>query len=317
MRILLASPLDDKAVHHLSTSHDVVCSFSPKPSLLIDLIRDRDVLVFRSGVSLTRDVLEAAPELKLVVRAGCGLDNIDMGYIEEQGIALVRVPQPASRAVAEMTFALMLALARNVREADALLRQGHWAKEELESYLLHGKVLGIIGAGNIGTRVGELGRAFGMRPIGCVEYPDVNISGQLHRSGIELKDFDEVVATADFVTVHVPLQASTQGLISADVIARMKPGVYLLNLARGGVLDEAALHRALVEGRLRGAALDVHEDEGEGKISCLAALPNVLLTPHIGSSTVDTQREIGERVIEIIESFAASRSEPAASQVAA
>jgi phosphoglycerate dehydrogenase-like enzyme len=310
MKILIVSPVDQAAINKLQEDHDVLCAFNPHDGLLQSLIKDREVLVFRSGVSITRTLLAGAPNLRLLVRAGCGLDNLDLPYISNRGIKLSRIPEPAAQAVAELTFALMLALARNLREADTTLRQGHWAKHELVGHRLRGKILGIVGTGNIGTRVGQLGAALGMQPIGCVEHPCPACATRLRGKGIVLKDFDVVVSQADFLSIHVPLKESTYNLVDSRALARMKPGAFLINMARGGVVDEDALYEMLVQGsRLRGAALDVHKHEGEGKVSPLAALPNVLLTPHIGSSTVDTQREIGRRVVEIINSFAAEDTE--------
>jgi phosphoglycerate dehydrogenase-like enzyme len=145
-----------------------------------------------------------------------------------------------------------------------------------------------------------------MEVIGCVENPSPTRAAELAEKGIRLTNFDEVISTADFVSIHVPLKDSTRQLINADVFSRMKPGAFLINLARGGVVDEQALYEALTEGdRLRGAAVDVHEQEGEGKVSPLAELSNVILTPHIGAMTIDSQREIGRRVIEAVNSFAA------------
>jgi len=166
--------------------------------------------------------------------------------------------------------------------------------------------LGIVGAGNIGSRVGQLGAAWGMQPVGCVEDPSAIVEAQLKRMGIRLTDLDEVASSADFLSIHVPLTESTRHLVDARVLSRMKTGAYLINLARGGVVDEKALYKELIAGgRLRGAALDVHEAEGEGKISPLATLPNVILTPHIGAMTADAQRDIGRRAVAIIDSFVA------------
>jgi phosphoglycerate dehydrogenase-like enzyme len=232
---------------------------------------------------------------------------VDLEYVEKSGITFSRIPEPGAQAVAEMSFGLMLALARNLIRADQLTRQGRWAKDELTGQSLYGKVLGIVGAGNIGSRVGQLGAAWGMRPVGCVEDPSDIVEAQLKRKGIHLTDLDEVVSSADFLSIHVPLTESTRHLLDARMLSRMKTGAYLINLARGGVVDEQALYKELIAGgRLRGAALDVHETEGEGKISPLAALPNVILTPHIGAMTVDAQRDIGRRAVAIIDSFVAS-----------
>jgi phosphoglycerate dehydrogenase-like enzyme len=305
MRILIASPVDQDAISRLQKDHDVICELEARDEALRSLVKDREVIVFRSGLNISRSIMESAPSLKLLVRAGSGLDNVDLGYLNERRIRLSRIPEPAAQAVAELTFALMLALARKIREADRSLQQGHWAKHEFIGNLLRGKILGVIGAGNIGTRVGQLGAALDMESIGCVEYPSPERAAQFRKKSIVLTNFDEVISRADFVSIHVPLKESTYNLVDARVLARMKPGSFLLSMARGRVLDEQALYKELVDGcRLRGAALDVHNEEAEGKISPLAGLPNVFLTPHIGSMTIDTQREIGRRVVEVINSFA-------------
>jgi D-3-phosphoglycerate dehydrogenase len=303
MKILVASRLERSAIYQLQQRHDVICTFDQPTPDLCSLVRDREVLVFRSGVEMARTLLECAPDLKLLVRAGCGLDNLDCEYVGKRGIVLQRIPEPAAQAVSEMALALMFALSRNIRQADAMLRQGHWAKNKLEGHLLAGKVLGIVGAGNIGSRLGVLASAIGMEPIGCIADPTPATVQTLREQGITVADFDTVLAAADFVSVHVPLRESTRNLINARALSLMKEGSYLINLARGGVVDEAALHAALVSGRLAGAALDVHEHEGHGQISPLAQLPNVLLTPHIGASTAETQQQIGVRVVEIVEAF--------------
>ncbi len=307
MRILIASAIDRNAIEQLKQDHEVIYELDNRPEVMCRLIQGCDALVFRSGVSITADLLACSPRLKLLVRAGCGLDNLDLDYVTQHGIKLVRIPQPSAKAVAEMAIALMLALCRNIRIADGLLRQGHWAKHQLESHLLHGKVLGIVGAGNIGSHVGQLGAALGMKPLGCVEKPTTAVIAELRSKGIRNATFDEVVRNADYLSVHVPLSNSTSNLIDAGVLSRMKTGAYLINLARGGVVDEAALLHELKKGRLGGAALDVHQREGEGKISPLAELQNVILTPHIGAMTVETQQDIGRRVIDSIEEFAASQ----------
>jgi D-3-phosphoglycerate dehydrogenase len=311
MKILIASSIYPQAIEKLREEHDVICAFNATEEVLQSLIADREVLVFRSGVSITADVMACAPALKLLVRAGSGIDNLDVEYVRRRGLNLVRIPEPGAKAVAELTFALMLALARNIPKADALTRKGQWAKRELSlnGYLLTGKVLGIIGTGNIGSRVGRMGAAWGMRVIGCVEHPSPLVSAMLHKQGIHLTSCEEVLATADFVSIHVPLKETTRNLIGAEALSLMKPEASLINMARGGVVDEQALYKALTGGRLRGAGLDVHQEEGEGKISALAELPNVVLTPHMGAGTVDTQREIGDRVLEIIEAVVANTME--------
>jgi D-3-phosphoglycerate dehydrogenase len=304
MKILVVSSMCPDALQALRRDHDVCCALSADAEDLKRLIVDREVLVFRSGVSITADLMSSAERLKFLLRAGSGLDNLDLGYVEAHGIQLVRIPEPGAQAVAELTFALMLALARQVLRADQLLRHGHWAKTEIVGWSLAGKTLGIVGAGNIGSRVGQMGAAWGMEAVGCVGHYSAERRNRMAEHGIRLAGLDEVLAAADFLTIHVPKNSSTKGLIGAAALARMKPGAFLVNMARGGIVDEAALRQALVDGRLRGAGLDVHENEGPGKVSPLADLPNVILTPHIGASTVDAQRQIGARVVETVTAFA-------------
>ncbi|MBN1453553.1 MAG: hypothetical protein JW963_21235 [Anaerolineales bacterium] len=304
MKILIVSAIDPNAIERLRQRHHVLCEFGAKDDTLRTLVKDCEALVFRSGVRITAEVMELAPNLKLLIRAGSGIDNLDVEYAKRRGLKLVRIPEPGAKAVAELSFAFMLALSRNLITADRLTRQGRWAKNELAGQLLLGKTLGVVGVGNIGTRVSEVGVAWGMLVVGCVEHPSAARADDMKKMGIHITDLTEVVSTADYVSIHVPLKDSTRNLINADVLSQMKQGSFLINLARGGVVDEQALYQALTEGnKLRGAALDVHTQEGEGKISPLADLPNVILTPHIGSSAIDTQREIGDRIIETVDSF--------------
>ncbi|MGH2427400.1 MAG: NAD(P)-dependent oxidoreductase [Candidatus Limnocylindria bacterium] len=310
MRILVASSIDDRAVEYLSSRHDVVFALNADEDRIKSLIGDRQVLVFRSGVRVSAAVLGCAPQLRTIIRAGSGLDNLDLEEVRRRGISLERIPGPGAQAVAELSFGLMLALARQIMLADRLLRQGHWAKGEVIGHLLVGKTLGVIGVGNIGGQVARLGAAWGMRVIGCVESPSSTRAQELADAGIELMDCAAVLREADFVSVHVPLKESSHRLIDAAALATMKPGAFLVNMARGGVVDEEALHRELTtEGRLAGAGLDVHEQEGEGKISPLAALPNVILTPHIGATTIDSQREIGREIVRIIRALEGNEKE--------
>lgn len=309
MRFLIACSVDPDVLSRLSGDHQVTCVLHASEEELTEAIRDKDVLIFRSGVTISKRVLTAGSELKLIIRAGSGLDNIDLEEVRRRGLRLQRIPRPSAQAVAELTFAHMLSLARNVRLADSLLREGRWAKYDLDNFLLSGKTLGIVGAGNIGGRVGELGVAWEMRVIGCVNPTSLDRTDAYRARGIELAVFDDVVRQADFLTVHVPLNDSTRGLIGADVLARMKVGSFLVNMARGGVVDEAALYDALTSGeRLRGAGIDVHENEGPGKLSPFRDLPNVVLTPHVGATTQDTQRAIGQDILAIMETFKSQRS---------
>jgi phosphoglycerate dehydrogenase-like enzyme len=301
MRILVASPIDPNAIATLEQTYDVTHFLKAEPAGLMDAIMDRDVVVVRSGVRFTAEVMDVADDLRLIVRAGSGLDNIDLDYAQHHGIRVVRIPGMSAPPVAEFTFALLLSLARKVNLADRLLREGHWPKPQLGGVLLHGKTLGIMGAGNIGGLVGQMGAAWGMRVLGSVAVPNVSIAQNLLGRGITLTDNEQVLREADFLCLHVPLDESTTHLIGREQLARMKPGSMLINVARGGVVDEAALYDCLTSGgKVVGAALDVHETEGEGTISRFAELDNVVLTPHIGAMALDTQRLIGDRVVELL-----------------
>jgi phosphoglycerate dehydrogenase-like enzyme len=306
MHILIASSIHQDAIDTLVGQYDVVCAFNAPEDQLRSAIADREVLVFRSGVQISAAVMSAAPRLRLLIRAGSGTDNIDMDYVRSRQLPLIRIPGPGAKAVAELSFSLMLNLARRVLPAHEQWSQGHWVKKEMTGYNLTGKVLGIVGAGNIGSRVGQLGAAWGMEVLGSVETPTAAKAKRLARLGVRLTSLDELLERADFVSIHVPLKPSTRYLIDEAALGRMKPGAYLVNLARGGVVDEAALAAALDSGRLRGAGLDVHEREGEGQISPLAGRPDVVLTPHIGASTYDSQREIGRVIVATLDEFAAN-----------
>ena len=309
MNILLASSISKHAIEKLNENHDVICAFNAPEDKLISLVKDRDLIIFRSGVQISAKVMGAAPNLKYLVRAGSGLDNLDVEYSKQRGIELVRIPEPGAKAVAELSFAFMLALSRNLLYADKEWKQGHWVKSELKSYLIRGKVLGIVGAGNIGSLVGEMGSVWGMTVLGCVADEENTPENEafLKSKGVKLTTFEEVLSNADYLTVHTPLDDTTRNLIGKKELKLMKPGSYLLSLARGGVVNEKALLEELTEGdRLRGVGLDVHENEGEGKISPFASLPNVVLTPHVCAQTLDSQREIGDRVLESVEQFEAN-----------
>ena len=305
MNLLIASSIDPETIEKLREKHDVICAFRAPQEELQRLIKDRDVLIFRSGVDISSDVMHCSPELKALIRAGSGIDNIDLEYVHQHGLKFYRIPEPGARAVAEMTFAHFLALSRNLLQADRLWRQGRWAKHQLSGFLLTGKTLGIIGVGNIGTRVGQLGSAWGMKVLGYdIQGSSARAAELWDKYRIRLTDFNQVLANADYISLHVPLDDSTRYMFDKDVFSRIKRGAFLVNMARGGVVDEQALYRALTDDQiLRGAALDVHEAEGEGHISPLADLPNVILSPHIGSQTIDSQREIGERILTIVEAL--------------
>jgi len=304
MKILVLSNICNIAISRLKEKYTTTCAFDLPREQLLETVEDYDILVFRSGVALDRELLGNASALKLIVRAGSGLDNLDVEYAQERGIQIRRIPEPAARAVAEMAIGLMLCLARSILPADRAFRSGDWIKSDIEGRLLLNKVLGVVGVGSIGSTVGHLGNLLGMKVVGCVEHPSPVRAECLKGQGIELLPLSEVLKRADFLSLHVPLKESTRSLIDHTALSQMKDNAYLVNLSRGGVVDEQDLFEALSsEGKLAGAAIDVHQSEGRGFSSTFTSLPNVILTPHIGSQTIDTQVEVGKRVVEIVDDF--------------
>lgn len=301
MRIVFASPVAQSALHKLSSVGHEISIYDPTRGSLRDQLRDCEILVFRSDVQLTAHELATAQDLKLLIRAGSGVDNIDLDYLNERKLILERIPEPAAIAVAELVFAQMLVLSRNLCLADRLTREGYWAKQKLLGHTLTGKTLGLIGLGNIGKRIAQMATAWHMEVLGCVEHSSERRRTEMQGVGVSLMDFDSVITRSDYLSVQVPLTENTHHMISTEVLTRVKPGAVLINVSRGAVVDEAALYQALSSGeRLRAAGLDVHYDETEGRNSALVDLPNVLLTPHIGSMTVETQEEIGQRIVSIV-----------------
>jgi D-3-phosphoglycerate dehydrogenase len=304
MKILLASKIDPATIERLSESHDVSSCFDGTEEELIAAIPGTEAIIFRSGVQISGPVMSASPELRLLIRAGSGMDNIDLDYVNDNDLALERIPQPGAKAVSELSFAFMLALARDLLNTDRLTREGAWPKHQVKGRLLTGKTLGVVGYGNIGSRVGRMGAAWGMSVLGTrrPDYPFPEIDVSDHH--VEFTDLDDLLARSDFVAIHCPLDDTTRNLIGARELSLMKPGSILVNLARGGVVDEEALLKELEDGsRLIGAATDVHANEGPGKISPLADLDNVILTPHMGAMAIEVQSEIGARILELVEQY--------------
>jgi D-3-phosphoglycerate dehydrogenase len=270
-----------------------------------------DAVIVRSATQVTAEVIETGrPTLRVIGRAGVGVDNIDLETARRHGVIVVNAPEAASIAVAEHTIGLMLAMARNIPEAVEGLRKGLWLKSELRGVELAGKTLGVIGVGRIGSEVASRAEAFGMQVLGYDTYDQMS---RLEKRGVRALELDELLAHSDFVTIHVPLEGDTRGLIDKAALGKVKRGAYLVCTARGGVVDEEALLEALQNGRLAGAALDVFEREPPGK-SALLEHPNMLGTPHIGAQTYETQQQAARDIAE--EVLAALNDEPLRWQVA-
>jgi D-3-phosphoglycerate dehydrogenase len=250
-------------------------------------------LIVRSATRVDGTMLETAPDLKVVGRAGVGVDNIDVEAASERGVAVMNAPGGNTISAAELTMALMLAVARRVTEADRSIREGRWERSTLQGVELRGKTLGVIGAGRIGWEVAQRCRAFGMDVIVYDPYLAAERIEELHPHLVSL---DRLIEGADVISLHVPLNAETRGLIGEEAMARMKKGAFVLNVSRGGVVDEAALARALHEGRIGGAGLDVYEHEPIGPDSPLLDAPNLVLSPHLGASTKEAQVQVALEV---------------------
>jgi D-3-phosphoglycerate dehydrogenase len=259
-----------------------------------------DALIVRSATQVNREMMDEAPRLKAVGRAGVGVDNIDLRAATERGIPVMNAPAGNTVSAAEMTMALLLATARKVVEADRSVRRGEWKRSALKGSELRGKTLGLVGAGRIGGEVARRAQAFGMDVVVFDPYLTEDRAAEM---GVERTSVEEVLRNSDFVTLHVPLTSATRGMLGAEQIALMKPSAVLINAARGGVVVEEALVDALKEGRLRGAALDVYEAEPLAEDSVLREAPNLVLTPHLGASTKENMLRIGDVVVRILEDF--------------
>jgi D-3-phosphoglycerate dehydrogenase len=305
MKVLVAEPLDPAGLTRLrDAGHEVVECAGLAGRALAEALHDVQALVVRGGTRVTEEVLRGAPSLRIVVRVGKGLDLVDLMAARERGVQVADTPLASAVSVAEHTFALLLALERNLTRADADLRQGGWSRSQYAGRELYGRALGLVGFGLVGREVAWRARAFGMDVRWSDPLFDLAPAGYewTRRATLE-----ELLPQADVLSLHVPLTRATRGLIGARELARLKPGAVLVNCARGGVVDEPALCEALASGRLRGAALDVFATEPPGG-SPLLALPNVVVTPHLGGSTVEAQRRAGlEAAAIVIEALGRSR----------
>jgi D-3-phosphoglycerate dehydrogenase len=296
-KVLVCDPIHDDGVKILREAGYIVdLRTSITASELAEAVGDFDAIVVRSRTKVTQHVLEAGKRLKAVARAGVGLDNIDLNTAKRLGIIVVNSPEAPSNAVAELVLGLMLSLARRIPEADISMKKGKWIKKRFMGMELKGKTLGIIGFGRIGLQLAKKAGALEMRVLTARR-------ARVEEAGAVAVDLEELLGSSDFVTVHVPLLPQTKHMIGAEEISAMKDGAYLINAARGGVVDEEALRKALVSGKLAGAALDVYEEEPPRDIS-LTGLQNVVSLPHIGAATVEAQRAnstvVAEKLIKIL-----------------
>ena len=296
-KILIADPLNEAGLEIFrQAGTDLRLLGEDEKDQLPGILPEYDAMVVRSGTTVTAELLAHGKNLKVVGRAGIGVDNVDVARATELGILVVNAPTANLVSATEHTFALLLALARNVPAADRSLKTEQWNRKGFLGLELHGRVLGVVGLGRIGQAVAARGRAFGMKVVAYDPYLDPAVAA---RQEIELTTLDEVVERADVLTLHVPLTESTRDLLSADRIATMKSGAVLVNCARGGVVDDEALLAALDDGRLAGAALDVFAEEPPTDFR-LAQHPKVVATPHIGAQTKEAQERVATQTAEMV-----------------
>jgi len=296
-KILICDKIADEGIKLLEErGYEITKCWALPKSELCDMVGDYDALIVRSATKVTSDWMADAKKLRVIGRAGEGLDNIDLNKARELGIAVVNTPHVSYMSVAELTIGHLLALARGIVEGTLSLREGKWKKEELMGIEVNGKTLGVIGCGYIGKTVERLAISLGMKVLGVEEC--------VFDRFIPL---DEMLPEADFITIHVPLTSHTRHILSTKEFNMMKDGVMIIDCSRGGVVDQEALYQALVSGKVKAAAVDVFEEEPP-KNSKLLTLKNVIATPHIGAQTKEAQLkasvQVAKKVIEVLETSA-------------
>ena len=303
IKILVCDPIHEDGISMLKDAGFAVdLETSITAEGLVNTAGDYDALVVRSRTKVNSQVISAAKRLKVIARAGVGLDNIDLEAAEKAGVKVVNSPEAPANAVAELVLGLMFSLARRIPEADRSMQRGEWIKRRLTGFELRGKTLGIIGFGRIGYQLARKARALEMR---VVTYDVIieKLIEYVEEAGAEAVSLEELLGASDFVSIHVPFLPQTRHMLGAERIASMKDSAYLINAARGGVIDEEALKAALSNGKLAGAALDVFEKEPPEDTS-LTGLENTVCLPHVGAATVEAQTGnstiVAEKLIELL-----------------
>jgi D-3-phosphoglycerate dehydrogenase len=309
--VVVAEKISEPGLAALRETCDVVDAVDVPRAELLEALAGANALIVRSATKVDAELIGAAPFLEVIGRAGIGVDNIDLDAATSAGVLVVNAPNANTISAAEHTMALLLAQARRIPEADASLRSGAWERPRFKGVELHGKTLAVLGLGKIGTLVAQRAAAFGMR---ITAYDPYVSAERARRIGVELDSLEAVLRDADFVTIHLPRTRETEGLVDADTLAAMKPGARIINVARGGIVDEAALAAAIRGGHIGGAALDVFASE-PATASPLFELPHVVVTPHLGASTVEAQDKAGRAVAEAVASALAGDIVPSAVNV--
>lgn len=287
MKVLICDATDPKALKMIEEAGiEVVNQPDITPEELLEVIAEYPCMVVRSRTKVTKEVIDAGTSLKAIVRAGVGLDNIDVGYAKEKGVSVLNTPSASTQSVAELTIAYMMALARNIPLMTASMKAGKWEKKSFLGSEISGKKLGLIGSGRIGQAVADRAIALGMTVMAYDPYVT-----QL--PNITLAELDDILAEADYISLHVPHTDETHNILDAAAFAKMKDGVYIINCARGGTIDEDALYQAIQNGKVAGAALDVYAEEPLTNPK-LFSLDQVIGSPHIGAGTGEAKERVGQ-----------------------
>ncbi len=303
MNVLICDPVSPKGVALLQQRPEFKVTVLEKrlpEAELLPLVVDVAAMVVRSETKVTQKVIEAAPKLRVVGRAGVGVDNVDVEAATQRGIVVMNAPGGNTISTAELTFSMLMALARKIPQAHGSMKAGQWNRKEFQGVELYNKTLGILGMGRIGSEVARRAIAFGMCVLAYDPYLALSRAKALQ---VELVELDELYARSDFITVHMPLSDETRGMVNAAAFARMKKGVRVLNCARGGIISERDLFEAIQSGQVAGAALDVYEVEPPPKEYSLRDLPQVIMTPHLGASTEEAQENVGIELAEAITEY--------------
>ena len=303
MNVMICDPISPKGIALLQQQPEFKVTVLEKrlaEAELLPLVGEVAAMVVRSETKVTKRVIEAAPELRVVGRAGVGVDNVDVETATQRGIVVMNTPGGNTISTAELTFSMLMALARKIPQAHGSMKAGEWNRKEFQGVELYNKTLGVLGMGRIGSEVARRAIAFGMRVLAYDPYLSLSRAKALQ---VELVELDEIYARADFITIHMPMSDETRGMINAAAFAKMKKGVRVLNCARGGIIHEQDLYDAIKSGHVAGAALDVYETEPLPKEFPLRDLPQVIMTPHLGASTEEAQENVGIEVAEAITDY--------------
>ncbi len=301
IKVFIADDVNEEKLAPLKDAgFNVVKETKLSPEDLIERLKDADGVIVRSATQITADIMDKAEKLRVIGRAGVGVDNIDVKAATERGIVVMNAPDGNTITTAEHTFAILVSLARNVPQAHSKLQSGTWDKKSFVGVELYGKTLGVIGLGRIGKHVVKIAKGFGMNVFA---YDPFVSEDQANDLGIGIGSLDEVLKNADFLTIHTPVTDETRGIIGSEAFKKMKKGVRIVNCARGGLVNEDALLAAIEDGTVAGAALDVFENEPLEADSILLNNPKIITTPHLGASTIEAQEGVAQTVAEQIRDF--------------